>query len=130
MSTAKCLSRRAALDACAVAPAALMQARAKGTAFALIGDRYHNSDYIRTGLRRTLEREMDVSIDFCDEVKMLNSETLKGYKLLIILRDGMLWPDGYQDESSNAGYVATGRPPIVSEPPVPKVQARQDFWIT
>src|SRR3989442_1649174 len=122
------ISRRTALAACAALTQSL-QARPKGTAFALIGDRYHNSDYIRTGLRRTIEREMDISIDFCDEVKMLDAETLKGYKLLIILRDGMLWPDGYQDESSNAGYVATGRPPIVSEPPVPKMAAKQDFWI-
>src|SRR6266481_8787839 len=132
MASRKVVTRRAALGACAVAPAALigsLQARTKATAFALIGDRYHNSDYIRTGLRRTIEKEMDVSIDFCDEVKMLDAETLAGYKLLIILRDGMLWPDGYQDESSNAGYVATGRPPIVSEPPVPKMTARQDFWI-
>ena len=67
MSTAKTLSRRAALGVCAVAPAALMQARTKATAFALIGDRYHNSDYIRTGLRRTIEREMEVPVDFCDE---------------------------------------------------------------
>jgi hypothetical protein len=123
------VSRRTALGACA----GLVQhlhARPKATAFALIGDRYHNSDYIRTGLRRTIEREMDVTVDFCDEVKMLNAETLKGYKLLIVLRDGMLWPDGYQDESSNAGYVATGRPPLVSDPPMPKTTARQDFWIT
>src|SRR2546426_11092268 len=128
----KLISRRTALGACAAASSALMRlgARAKATAFALIGDRYHNSDYIRTGLRRTIEREMDVTVDFCDEVKMLNAETLKGYKLLIVLRDGMLWPDGYQDESSNAGYVATGRPPLVSDPPVPKMTARQDFWIT
>jgi hypothetical protein len=133
MDGRKVITRRTALGACAVAPAALAQrlhARTKATAFALIGDRYHNSDYIRTGLRRTIEREIDVSIDFCDEVKMLDAETLQGYKLLIILRDGMLWPDGYQDESSNAGYVATGRPALVSEPPVPKMQARQDFWIT
>src|SRR6266403_5734083 len=132
MAAKRFVTRRAALGACAIAPSALiqrLQARPKATAFALIGDRYHNSDYIRTGLRRTVEREMDVSVDFCDEVKMLNTETLKGYKLLIILRDGMLWPDGYQDESSNAGYVATGRPPIVSEPPLPKISARQDFWI-
>src|SRR5262245_19923974 len=131
--TAKKVTRRIALGACALAPSALVQrlhARAKATAFALIGDRYHNSDYIRTGLRRTIEKEMDVSIDFCDEVKMLDAETLAGYKLLIILRDGMLWPDGYQDESSNAGYVATGRPPIVSEPPVPRMPARQASWIT
>src|SRR5882672_4305206 len=133
MATGRMVTRRAALGACAAAPAALigrLDARTKAAAFALIGDRYHNSDYIRTGLRRTIEREMDISIDFCDEVKMLDAEALKGYKLLIILRDGMLWPEGYQDESSNAGYVAGGRPPIVSEPPVPKSEVRQQFWIT
>src|SRR5260370_32213521 len=100
MREPKTVCRRTAVGACA----GLVQhlhARPKATAFALIGDRYHNSDYIRTGLRRTIEREMDVTVDFCDEVKMLNAETLKGYKLLIVLRDGMLWPDGYQDESSN-----------------------------
>jgi type 1 glutamine amidotransferase len=104
-------------------------AKSKAPAFALIGDRYHNSDYIRTGLGRTIERQMDIPIDFCDEVKMLDAETLKGRKLLIILRDGMLWPDGYSDENSNAGYVATGRPAIVSDPAVPKTEAKQQFWI-
>src|SRR6266851_325778 len=129
MTERSMVSRRTALGACA----ALVQhlhARPKATAFALIGDRYHNSDYIRTGLRRTIEREMGVPVDFCDEVKLLDAETLAGYKLLIVLRDGMLWPDGYQDESSNAGYVATGRPPLVSDPPVPKTEAKQQFWIT
>jgi hypothetical protein len=127
------ISRRAALGACAVGSSTLVQSlygRTKATAFALIGDRYHNSDYIRTALRRTIEREMGVPVDFCDEVKLLDAETLAGYKLLIVLRDGMLWPDGYQDESSNAGYVATGRPPLVSDPPVPKTDAKQQFWIT
>src|SRR2546423_6879575 len=120
------VSRRTALKAGVAASSTWMQGlygRSKATAFALIGDRYHNSDYIRTGLRRTVDREIGVSIDFCDEVSMLDAETLNGYKLLIILRDGMLWPDGYADESSNAAYVATGRPPIVSEPPVPKTEA-------
>ena len=46
---------------------------------------------------------MGVTIDFCDETKMLTAETLHGYKLLIILRDGMIWPDGYPDETTNAG---------------------------
>src|SRR5450432_3641995 len=104
-------------------------ARTKATAFALIGDRYHNSDYIRTGLGRTIEQQMSISIDFCDEVKMLDTEQLEGRKLLIVLRDGMLWPNGYSDESSNAAYVATGRPPLVSEPAVPKTEAKQRFWI-
>ena len=73
------VSRRTALGACAVASSTWMQrlyGRTKATAFALIGDRYHNSDYIRTGLRRTIDQELGVSVDFCDEVTMLDAETL------------------------------------------------------
>ena len=112
------LTRRSALAALA-APAILRPAP-KSFAFALIGDRYHNSDYIRTGLTRTIARDLDISIDFCDETKMLTAETLQGYKLLVILRDGMIWPDGYPDENTNAAWVATGKPALVSDPPVPK----------
>jgi hypothetical protein len=123
-------TRRTALAALAGAFAASRgRAAAKATAFALIGDRYHNSDYIRTGLTRTIARELGVPIDFCDETKMLNAETLAGYRLLIILRDGMLWPDGYPDETSNAAWVATGRPKLVSEPPVPQAAAKPAFWM-
>ena len=48
-------TRRAALGALAGGMVA-KRARAakKATAFALIGDRYHNSDYIRTALTRTI----------------------------------------------------------------------------
>src|ERR1051325_9978726 len=93
-------TRRTALAA--LAGAALGRSAAKSTAYSLIGDRYNNSDYIRTGLNRTIGKDLGVSIDFCDETKMLTAETLGGYKLLIILRDGMIWPDGYPDETSNA----------------------------
>src|SRR5713226_10065971 len=90
-------TRRSALAAMAGAAVAVRPGRAakKATAFALIGDRYHNSDYIRVGLSRTIAKQLDVSIDFCDETKMLTAEMLEGYKLLIVLRDGMIWPDGY-----------------------------------
>lgn len=125
------LSRRAALSAIAGLAAApsLGRSAQKGTAFALIGDRYHNSDYIRTGLARTIGKDMGISIDFCDETKNLNAETLKGYKLLIILRDGMIWPDGYPDENTNAAWVATNRPKLVFDPPTPKTAAKPAFWI-
>jgi len=102
----------------------------KATAFALIGDRYHNSDYIRIGLTRTIAKQLDVSIDFTDETSLLNAETLDGYKALIILRDGMIWPDGYGgDESTNAAWVATGRPKLVFDPPVPQERARSQYWM-
>jgi hypothetical protein len=101
----------------------------KAAAFALIGDRYHNSDYIRTALSRTISKDLGVSIDFCDETRMLNAETLKGYRLLIVLRDGMIWPDGYPDESTNAAWVATGRPKLNFDPPTPKTEAKPASWI-
>ncbi len=124
-------SRRSALAALAGAAAAPHIARAaqKATAFGLIGDRYHNSDYARTGLNRTITQDLGVTIDFTDETKQLNAETLNGYKLLIILRDGMIWPDGYPDETSNAAWVATGKPKLTFDPPTPKTAAKPAFWM-
>nr|HMN28195.1 hypothetical protein [Caldilineaceae bacterium] len=69
--------------------------REKSTAFALIGDRYHNSDYIRTALGKTLVQGAGLSIDFTDDVTLLNADTLQGYQFLILFRDGMVWPNGY-----------------------------------
>ena len=69
------ITRRAALVglAGAVLTPSLVRSAKKATAFALIGDRYHNSDYIRVGLGRTIQKEMGISIDFCDETAMLNA---------------------------------------------------------
>jgi hypothetical protein len=126
-------TRRAALGALAGAALTprLVRAAKKATAFALIGDRYHNSDYIRTGLTRTVVKQLGISVDFTDETPLLNAETLDGYKLLIVLRDGMIWPDGYgNDESTNAAWVATGRPKLVFDPPLPQSgRAQSAFWI-
>lgn len=126
-------SRRTALTALAGSAFAIHgKAAKKATAFALIGDRYHNSDYVRTALTRTIAKQMNVSIDFTDETPLLNAETLQGYKVLIVLRDGMIWPDGYNwDESTNAAWVATNRPKLVFDPPLPQSQgrAKPQFWI-
>ncbi len=124
-------SRRTALSALAGSALAIPgKAAKKATAFALIGDRYHNSDYIRTALTRTIAKQMGVSIDFTDETPLLNAETLEGYKVLIVLRDGMIWPDGYGgDESTNAAWVATGRPKLVFDPPLPPAKAQPKYWI-
>ncbi len=125
------ITRRAALSgiaAAALVPAMPASAAEKATAFALIGDRYHNSDYIRTALRKTLVKGLGISIDFRDEVELLNAEELKGYKLLIILRDGMLWPSGYLQ--GPAGSNASSPASIVSEPALPKIEAQPFYWIT
>ena len=120
------ITRRTVLSgiaASALLPTPRAGAAKKATAFALIGDRYHNSDYIRTALRKTLVKDAGITIDFRDEVELLNAEELKGYKLLIILRDGMLWPDGYLQGPP-------GSPNIKSEPPFPKIDAQPFYWIT
>jgi type 1 glutamine amidotransferase len=124
------ITRRSVLSgiaASALLPAARASAARKPTAFALIGDRYHNSDYIRTALRKTLVKDADISIDFRDEVELLNADELKGYKLLIMLRDGMLWPSGYLQ--GPPGSPNTPPVSIVSEPPLPKIEPEADYWI-
>lgn len=100
----------------------------KSTAFALIGDRYHNSDYIRTALRRTLGEGINLSIDFTDDVTRLSAETLASYRLLILFRDGMTWPNGYGESVFWNGPSASV--PITSEPPLPAQEIRMEYWMT
>ncbi len=63
-------------------------------ALALIGDRYHNSDYIRVALSR-LFQELDLPIDFTINYDQISAGLLKSYRLFMVLRDGMIWPHGY-----------------------------------
>jgi len=85
------ISRRTALG---FAPA-LLRGKAKAGALAVVGDRYHNIDYIRTAFERTLVQEAGLPIDFTDDVRALSADSLKRYPMLIMLRDGMMWPRGY-----------------------------------
>jgi hypothetical protein len=105
-------------------PAGLAQSvygKRQVTAFALTGDRYHNIDYVRTALGKTLVKDQGISIDFSDELSLLTTQNLKPYKLLIMLRDGMVWPAGYE----GAGARAT-----VSEPPIAKFDQNPVYWMT
>ncbi len=63
-------------------------------ALALIGDRYHNADYIRVALNR-LFRELNLAIDYTINYDQISSRLLRPYGLFIVLRDGMIWPHGY-----------------------------------
>ena len=69
------ISRRSAVSSLAFAATAFGQEKA--TAFALIGDRYHNSDYIRTALSKTLSRGLGLEIDFRAEVSVLHAQDRK-----------------------------------------------------
>src|SRR5262249_45650222 len=61
---------------------------------ALIGDRYHNSDYIRVALDKILDG-LNISVDYTINYDQLNRATLANYQLFLCLRDGMIWPAGY-----------------------------------
>jgi hypothetical protein len=79
----------------AAAPSAAQDAgKTKPRVLALIGDRFHNPDYIRVSLDR-LFSELGMPIDYTILYDQLSRDRLRGYRILICLRDGMIWPGGY-----------------------------------
>ncbi len=104
------ITRRAALAA-GIAAAAI-PARAATTkprpnsrprALALIGDRYHNPDYIHVSLDKVFH-ELDIPIDYTMDYAGLSAASIKPYQLLLILRDGMIWPGGYSGPDAYTAY--------------------------
>jgi type 1 glutamine amidotransferase len=77
----------------------------KPRALALVGDRYHNPDYIRVSLDRVF-KDLGIPIDYTIQYNALSAAMLKDYQLLVILRDGMIWPDGYLGPDAYTAYEA------------------------
>ena len=94
------ISRRAMMNGIAATVAvstcgpAWAQAKAKPRALALVGDRYHNPDYIRVSLDKVFH-ELDIPVDYTMDYASLSAALLKPYQLFLVLRDGMIWPGGY-----------------------------------
>jgi hypothetical protein len=84
---------------------------------ALVGDRYHNSDYIRVSLDR-LFGELDLPVDYTTNYDHLSRSLLAGYQLFVCFRDGMIWPGGYlgPDAYPYARYLEN-RGPFPAETP-------------
>ncbi len=61
---------------------------------ALVGDRYHNPDYIRVSLDR-LFSELGLPVDYTIGYDHLSRDLLRGYRIMVCFRDGMIWPGGY-----------------------------------
>jgi type 1 glutamine amidotransferase len=68
---------------------------------ALVGDRYHNADYIRTALNR-LFLELRLPIDFTINFSEIDATHLQNCQLLIMFRDGLNWPGGYLEPDDYA----------------------------
>jgi len=89
---------------------------------ALIGDRYHNSDYIRVALTKMFSGQ-NVTVDYTTLYDKLSAKMLHDYQLFLCLRDGMIWPEGYLGPDAYTHYEAGLENP--SDFPAPK----SEFWI-
>jgi type 1 glutamine amidotransferase len=101
------LSRRKLLEGVGLASAGVVlggAAKLAGPrALALIGDRYHNADYIRLSLNKVFG-ELGIPIDYTIDTSAISAELLRPYQLFLILRDGMLWPGGYAGPDAYVAY--------------------------
>ena len=70
---------------------------------ALIGDRYHNSDYIQVALNKMFAGQ-GVAVDYTVDCTKLSRNVLKNYQMFLCLRDGMIWPNGYLGPDAYAAY--------------------------
>ena len=66
---------------------------ARPHALVLIGDRVHEPEHIEPALRQVFNAA-DVIPHFLFDVRGLTLENLSQVKLLVILRDGFIWPEG------------------------------------
>ncbi|HEY1702818.1 MAG TPA: ThuA domain-containing protein [Trebonia sp.] len=76
---------------------------------ALIGDRYHNPDFIRLNFNR-LFAELGIAYDYTVNYEWFADEEstgaqLAGRSLLIVARDGYIFPDGYVGPEAYSHYV-------------------------
>ena len=111
-----------------IVPARLAAAEgSKADAFALVGDRFHNFDYIRTAFYRTLVKESGISVTFTPDYTQLTLDTLKAHRLLIMLCDGLSFPGGY---TTPYVFYDPEKMKITSDPPLPQFDEKAEMWIT
>lgn len=94
---------------------------------AMIGDRWHSFDYLRTAFTRTLVKEMGIPARFTPDPTEISRESLKHFKMLLILCDGMQFPDGY---TTPYVFYDPEKMTITSDPPLPKFEEKFTMWIT
>jgi type 1 glutamine amidotransferase len=81
------------------------QAGSRAKVLALIGDRYHNPDYIRVALTKMFDG-LRVSVDYTMHYDQVSRDMLRHYQVFLCLRDGMIWPGGYLGPDAYTAYAA------------------------
>jgi type 1 glutamine amidotransferase len=124
------MRRRSCLKTLIAGAASALPVAAAGksaSAFALCGDESHNSDYIRSALTATLVEGAGLPVDFTDQEKLLTYDNLQNYRILIMFRDGLRFPNGYYYQVHFEGRKEN----IVSVPPVQRtIGGRGVGWMT
>ncbi|MFL6464494.1 MAG: hypothetical protein ACJ73N_08830 [Bryobacteraceae bacterium] len=109
VTTAAKFSRRSLLHTAGLAAGLGMVRSMEGQSakarrvLALVGDRYHNPDYIRVALTKMFDGQ-GVTVDYTMNYRELSRDLLKNYQLFLCLRDGMIWPDGYLGPDAYTAY--------------------------
>jgi len=91
--------------------------RGKPRVLALVGDRYHNPDYIRTSLDPVF-KDLDVGIDYTIAYDQISAEMLRNYQIFLTFRDGMIWPGGYLGPDASSYYAVNLEDPKTFPDPV------------
>ena len=89
-------------------------------AFAVIGDRYHNADFIRVHLDRLLG-EMGIAYDYTIDYREIRPERLRRYPVFLFFRDGLHFPKGYVGPDA---YPYATR--LMDDPP----DSEAETWVT
>ncbi|MCX6563924.1 MAG: ThuA domain-containing protein [Candidatus Aminicenantes bacterium] len=110
----------------ALPPSRISSSPPKADVFALIGDRWHSFDYIRTALTRTLVKDAGASVSFTSDWTLLTRETLADHKVLLMLCDGLSFPGGY---TSPYPFMDPEKIKIISEPPLPALDESAVNWL-
>jgi len=143
MGTSKTFSRRGLVQGAGVAAGAGLIGAAGGALaqpgrgqpriLALVGDRYHNPDYIRTSLDPVF-KDLDIGIDYTIAYDQISAEMLNNYRIFLTFRDGMIWPGGYLGPDASSYYASNLEDPktfpeAVSQPCLTEAQgaAIKDF---
>jgi hypothetical protein len=105
---------------------AFVTASGKAPVLALIGDRYHNVDYIRVNFDR-LFAELGLAYEYTANYEWfveedLTAQLLEGRKLFVFGRDALVFPDGYVGPGQSDGLVAA----LMNAPP----RGPAGTWVT
>jgi type 1 glutamine amidotransferase len=131
MSMFDFLSRRSAIKSLGAAVGSVFGGghvsaqRFDADAFALVGDRWHSFDFIRTAFNRNFVDGMGLSLDMTSDYTRFNYDTFNRHRLLIVLMDGMVFPDGY----TSPYHLIAKDIELISDPPVENLSSKHIMWI-